>query len=284
MPIEFPSRCGRIYALGLYGGRECVLLGKSRFEDPAMKHLSQLVVGLVVLGLLARSGFGGAAAEQQPELKTAKAVPVKYYLALPAGWNAKKTWPILVTISGSGHNFLPNCQEFMQARSRLPFIIVTPHVISNGNDPNDLAAVLAIVREVQKDAQGQPKFFITGFSAGGHLAWQLILMHPELLAAAAPAAGNFLGRGVTEVSSAKERVQLPIHGFQGDKDQVLDPLNKQWTDAEDTARKHGYTNIVRTVVPGAGHQAFPQQVVSFFAGLIAAPAPPAAPPASATKE
>src|ERR1043165_9595540 len=112
-------------------------------------------------------------AATEPELKTAAAVGVKYYLALPKGWSADKTWPIVVTIDGAGHNFPANCQMFARVRGGRPFIIVTPCVTSNGRTPADLAAVLEIVDEVRQSARGQPKFFITGFSAGGHLTWQL---------------------------------------------------------------------------------------------------------------
>lgn len=240
-----------------------------------MRYLAQFVIGMLVLVLFVSSGLAGPIPESQPELTTAKTVAVKYYLSLPQGWTATKTWPILVTIDGSGHGFLGNCQNFVKARGGLPFIIVTPCVTSNGNDPGELRAVLAIVKEVQEDKQGQSKFFVTGFSAGGHMTWQIILMHPELLAGAAPAAGNFRSRGIADVSNAKERVQLPIHGFQGDKDGFIVPLNQQWNDAEALARQHGYKDISRTMVPGAGHQTFAPQVVNFFSTLLPSPDAPA---------
>jgi poly(3-hydroxybutyrate) depolymerase len=200
-------------------------------------------------------------------LKSAHSATAKYYLALPKGWSPKATWPIVVTIAGSGHNFLDNCRAFVSARGDRPFIVVTPCVASNGNDPADEQAVLAIVREVQQAQAGQPKFFITGFSAGGHLAWQVIFHHPELLAAAAPAAANFRFRGVSEVSQADARVRLPIRGFQGDKDGSQAALNPQWNDAEQLARKSGYANLSHVIVKGASHQPFADPVMEFFTSL-----------------
>ena len=201
-------------------------------------------------------------------LKTVAGGSVQYHLSLPQGWSPQSTWPILVTIDGSGHNFAGNHSQFVAARGAHPFIVVTPCVSSNGKDPADLQAVLAIVQEVQKSAQGQPKFFITGFSAGGHVAWQCIFNHPELLAGAAPAAGNFRFRGVDKVSQAPERVQLPIHGFLGDKDGVRQHLKPQWDDAVQLACENGYENLTLTEVPDADHQAFPKQVVAFFVTLL----------------
>jgi predicted esterase len=232
-----------------------------------MKLISQFAVGVVVFVALARGGRGDPVPEaQEPELKTAKAVAVKYYVALPNGWNADKEWPILVTIDGSGHNFLGSCQNFVRARGDLPFIVISPFVRSNGNDPADREAVIAIVKEVQQESKGRQKLFITGFSAGGHLTWQFVFKHPELLGGAAPAAANFRFRGIDEVSKAKERVELPIHGFNGEKDAAV--INAQWDDAAEHAREHGYENIAHDLVPGAGHQAFADEVVKFFADLI----------------
>ena len=222
----------------------------------------------VVLVLFARSGGCGETPAPNPELKTAAGVGVQYYLSLPNGWTPDSKRPILVTIDGSGHNFSGNCKSFIKARGALPFVIVTPCVSSNGNDPADLKAVLAIVQEVQQSANGQPKFFITGFSAGGHLAWQCVFTHPELLAGAAPAAANFRFRGVAGISKATERVQLPIHSFLGDKDAFKAALAQQWDDAEKLARQNGYENLTKTEVPGSGHQAFPDQVVAFFSTLL----------------
>ena len=228
----------------------------------------QLFIGSIAMILCASSGWCDPAPATQPVLKTARAVPVKYYLSLPKGWTAKTTWPIVVTLDGSGHDFLGNCQGFVAARGELPFIIVTPMVSSIGRDPDDAQSVLALVKEVQQSENGQPKFFITGFSAGGHLTWQVIFAQPELLAGAGLAAANFRSRGLGSFSTSPTRIQLPIHGFQGDKYAYLTALNEQWTDAAKLAAEHGYKEVARTIVPGAGHQPFCSPVLNFFATLL----------------
>lgn len=228
----------------------------------------QALIGGIVLALSATSGECDPAPATQPVLRTAKAVPVKYYLSLPKGWTATNTWPMVVTLDGSGHNFLGNCQSFVAARGDLPFVIVTPLVSSNGKDPEDQKAVLAIVKEVQQSESGQPKFFITGFSAGGHLAWQVIFAQPELLAGAGLAAANFRFRGLSSFSTSPARVQLPIQAFQGDKDAYLAALDEQWKDATKLAAEHGYKGLTHTIVPGAEHQPFSAQVLRFFETLL----------------
>jgi len=227
----------------------------------------RFVPGLLLVCLFVQTGWGGVPAE--PELKTVPGGSVQYYLSLPKGWSPKSTWPIVVTIEGSGHDFLRNCRGFIQARGDGPFILVTPLVTSNGNDPADEKAVLAIVQELQKTCAGRPKFFITGFSAGGHVTWQLIFHHPDLLAGAAPAAGAFRGRNIAGISTAAERVHLPICGFQGDKDSYLKYLGPQWLEVEQLARKNGYQNISHIMVPGAAHQPFAKEVLNFFSTVLA---------------
>ncbi|MGA2497209.1 MAG: redoxin domain-containing protein [Tepidisphaeraceae bacterium] len=244
-----------------------------------MPVLARLTLGIVAPALFASIAWCDPAPSTQPVLKTGTAVPVKYYLSLPRGWTARTTWPIVVTIDGSGHDFLANCRGFSMARGDLPFIVVTPCVTSNDNDPDDEKAVLAIVKEVQQSEHGQPKFFITGFSAGGHLAWQVTFAHPDLLAGVGLAAANFRFRGLSSFSTSPARIDLPIQEFQGDKDGHADSLNQQWNDAAQLAAEHGYKNLTHTMVPGAGHQPFSSQVLRCFSAILPQKQEP-----SATKE
>lgn len=209
---------------------------------------------------------------RKPELRTAKDVEVKYHVALPKGWNADGTWPILVTLAGAGRDHQQNFDQFVAVRGdKLPFIVVTPCVNSLGRDPADLKAVLAIAKEVQTEFHGQPKFYVTGFSAGAHLTWQLIFLHPDALAGAVPVCGNFNARGIDHIEPNAAAEKLPIHGVQGDKDQVIHHLNPQWDSAVELLGKHGYKNISRNVIPGGTHLPYPKEVVTFFAGLLPKP-------------
>jgi poly(3-hydroxybutyrate) depolymerase len=227
-----------------------------------------LALAFASICLLASVGRCQDLIPPKPDLKTEPASGIQYYLSLPKDWDPGKAWPVLVAIDGAGHNFPACFGSFVNARGSRPFIVVVPCVSSNGNDPAELKGVLAIVQEVQKSSHGQPKFFITGCSAGGHLTWQCIFLYPELLAGAAPAAGNFRFRGIDQVSKAPERVNLPVHAFQGDKDGIKSALDAQWAYAVKLAKENGYEDLARTEVPGAGHQAFPSQVVQFFESLL----------------
>ena len=227
-----------------------------------------------------------------PAPRQARRHPMLYYLALPHGWSPAHTWPILVVVDGANHgHFLWNFLRFRKARHALPFILVAPLVVTNTGHPDpqaspyspavwtriaqegaaqfDATGVLAIVDEVRQTYHGQDKFFLTGWSAGGHLAWQLIFTHPDRLAGAVLAAANFAGRGVTQVSQAPGRTTLPITVLQGDHDPLQPALTEQWERAYHLAASHGYTKVVREHIAGAGHSPFPAQVFATLAPLVA---------------
>jgi len=219
----------------------------------------------------------------RPKPQRAHQHPLHYYLSLPAHWSAKRTWPILVVVDGAnrGH-FLWNFLRFQQARRSLPFILISPLVVSNSGHPDphnypygpdvwarvaregavpfDAAGVLPIVDEVQQPYHGEPICYLCSWSAGGHVGWYLIFTHPERLAGAILVGANYAGRGVTTISTAPEREHLPIHGLQGDRDSRLAALNAQWEQATTLAAQHGYRSITRAIIYGAAHDPFPVRV------------------------
>jgi len=246
----------------------------------------------IVFGVLALLSLGVLGLWQTlPTPRTAQRAPMQYYVALPRGWNLDRSWPILVIVDGVNHgHFLWNFLRFRWARHDLPFILVAPLVVSNTGTPNphdysyspevwaqvaaegavpfDAAGVLAIVDEVQHTYHGQHTFWITGWSAGGHLTWQLIFSHPERLAGAVLAGANYAGRGITTISTAPQRVHLPIKAFQGESDPLVGALTQQWEQAAQQARAHGYTNLSREIITGARHTPFPDQVFSYLATYL----------------
>ena len=72
-----------------------------------------------------------------PKPHTARHHPLRYYISLPAHWSPDRSWPILVAIDGvnDGH-FLWNFLRFQQARHDLPFILISPLVVSNSGHPD----------------------------------------------------------------------------------------------------------------------------------------------------
>jgi poly(3-hydroxybutyrate) depolymerase len=238
-----------------------------------------------------------AQSSAEPKLQTAAQTGMQYYVSLPSGWTAGRKWPVVVAIEGGRKDFKAMAQRYADARKGLPFIIVTPFVLTNGGGdlrhlPNysyppavweevdrdgpcsfDLNGLIAVIADVQRKYSGEDKVFMTGLSAGGHLTWAMIFQHPEKLRAAALAAGNYNGRCMRDgqFSTAGDRHGLPIKGFGGETDEhragVENSLEDQFHAAATLAKQHGYSNISYEVIPGRGHEAFPDKVLEFFMAL-----------------
>jgi dienelactone hydrolase len=228
--------------------------------------------------------------------ETADGHPMQYYLSLPRGFEAKRTWPVVVVVEAAEKRFEENARRFVAARGDLPFIIVAPIVVTNGRsgqrDPAiypystavwdgidksgvcefDLAGIDRVLDKVRREHHGDGRVFLTGFEAGTHLVWAYALLHPERLRAVAPVAGNYIGRCVEEdkISTHPARRALPIRGFVGANDAQFGPsgaVHAQWEAARKLALAHGFASIVETVVAGREHVPLPADVLAWFAEL-----------------
>lgn len=235
-------------------------------------------------------------AQTEPaQLRAATTHPIQYYLSLPDGWTKSKRWPVVVVIESADRDFLAAANAFAQARQARPFILVTPLVVTNGGsgyrsvptyhystdvwekiqtDPFkfDFDGITAILQDVVKQYGGEEKYFITGFEAGGHTVWGILLNHPEVLRGAAVVCPNYLGRWVDEqhISSAPERTQLPIRNFVGSRDELCSvghPIYSQIQRAISVADGHGYKNVSLTTVEGKGHERLAGEVLAYFSSL-----------------
>jgi dienelactone hydrolase len=233
----------------------------------------------------------------QPQLKTASSHPIQYYLSLPDGWSAGKKWPVVVVIESANRDFQNAATVFAQSRQRAPFILITPLVVTNGGASYrsvptyhysnavwdqiqnsgpfnfDMDGITAIMRDVVKQYGGEDRYFVTGFEAGGHTVWAILLNHPEVIRAAALVVPNYLGRWVDEdhISSDAKRVDLPIRVFLGTKDIATSsgsPIYSQLERAIQVTAAHGYRNVSRVSVAGKGHEPLADEVLAYFSSLL----------------
>ncbi len=228
-----------------------------------------------------------------PVLRKAGAHAMEYYLSLPKGWTPEKKWPVVVAVEGSGCNFLGYLNGFVAKRGDLPFILVTPLTFSNTNQVDQVKAayhypkeileamdvrqgrtlkrltfdaegVAAVLEDLRKECGAEEKYFLTGFSGGGVLAWDTLFQHPERLEAVAPACSNFAGYG--SMSEAPEKATLPITVFQGE----LDPNGCMCGPALQLCAQNGFQALEAVKVPGLAHDSCAEQVMNFFAGVLKA--------------
>jgi poly(3-hydroxybutyrate) depolymerase len=233
------------------------------------------------------------------ELKTATDHPVQYYLYLPQNWTATQKWPVIVIIESANRQFQSNAEVFVRARQSMPFILVAPLVVTNGganyrrvptyhysdtvwNEIErvggcqfDMAGIAAIVRDVKRLYGGEDRYFITGWEAGGHTVWAMLLQHPEALRAAAPVCTNYRGRCMEDAqfSSSPQRTKLPVTVFGGEADpgwKQGQPLYTQSQEAIKIAREHGYGSVSESVAPRKGHEPLADEVLAYFYSLLTA--------------
>jgi len=236
-------------------------------------------------------------ASEAPQLKTASTHPIQYYLSLPEGWTRAKKWPVVVVIESADRDFFHAATVFAQARRQLPFILITPLVVTNGgagyrNVPTyhysdavwatvqnsgpfnfDVGGITAIMEDVSKQYGGEDKYFIAGLEAAGHTIWGILFNHPEAVRGAALVCPNYLGRWVDEehISPAAERIALPIRNFVGNKDDLCapgQPIYAQMQKATSLAEAHGYKNVSLTRVEGKGHERLADEVLAYFSSLL----------------
>ncbi|HEV8134360.1 MAG TPA: hypothetical protein VGP85_06775 [Pyrinomonadaceae bacterium] len=234
---------------------------------------------------------------EQPQLKTASTHPIQYYLSLPDAWASGKKYPVVVVIDSADRDFLAAATDFARARGHVPFILVTPLVVTNGgagyrNVPSyhytnevwdriqstgqfnfDMEGIDTIVKDMVKQYGGEDKFFITGFEAGGHTVWGVLFNHPEQVRGAALVCPNFQGRWVDEqqISSAAVRTNLPIRNLVGTKDELCGPghpIYTQMQKAIDMAEAHGYKNVSVVRVDNKGHERLADEVLAYFSTLL----------------
>jgi hypothetical protein len=181
---------------------------------------------------------------------------MRYHLALPDGHmpDVGKRWPVLVCVSGADADFAGVLERFRRARGRLPFLLVAPCTFSSTNRiggallahyrrlypaetirdaggegwlPDltrrlvwDEAGLLAVLQDLERTCGAERRVYLTGFSAGGLLAFRMIVRHPDRLAAVVAVCPNFnfWNHGYQDAAASPEDRAIPIQVVLGRSD------------------------------------------------------------------
>jgi poly(3-hydroxybutyrate) depolymerase len=225
------------------------------------------------------------------ELKTATSHAMQYYLSLPEGWTSARKWPVVVAIESANRDFQGNAAVFARARGTMPFIIVSPMVVTGGGAGFrsvstyrytdavwaeidrmgafhfDEAGIAAILADVKRLYGGEDRYFLTGWEAGGHTVWAMLFQHPEQLRAVAPVSTNYQGRWMTSesFSSSPARAKLPVKVSQSAQSPSRF-LGTQTAAAMEEAKAHGFGSVSLVTVDKP-HGPMPEEVLRFFASV-----------------
>lgn len=138
----------------------------------------------------------GSYAVQEKTLALPSGATLRYTLARPPSFSSDRSRPLVVALHYGGRVTPYYGQPFLMnlvlpALGKLGAIMVAPDCPGEGwTDPRSEEAVLALIRQVEKDCAVDPRrILITGYSLGGIGTWHLALKYPNLFSAAIPIAG-----------------------------------------------------------------------------------------------
>jgi predicted peptidase len=148
-----------------------------------------------------------------------------YRLMKPIGFDAGKSYPLIVSLHGGGGKGTDNRKQLKdwnrllaeeERRTDYPCYVLAPQT-NRLWDGKHLKNIKDIIKDVPN--VDNRRIYILGHSMGGHGTYILIQIDPHYFAAAAPSAGSGLKK-TEEFITASVIKDIPIWAFHGDKDGV----------------------------------------------------------------
>ncbi len=148
---------------------------------------------------------------------------------VPRAYDASKPTPLLLALhftGGTGASALPGWRALAE---ELGWLVLAPSE-AGANDgygwtERERGSVLAALRWMRRHYDvDEDRIVVTGFSRGGHMAWDLALRHPGIFAAVAPMAGSprcTLTRGQNNTRYLEHLIGTPVRDLQGAQDDEL---------------------------------------------------------------
>jgi len=134
--------------------------------------------------------------------------------------------PLLVALHGAGGSGAQEVATWSGVAAELGALLLAPTEVADhlgyASTRREAHSVLEAIRWVRRRYDvDENRVWITGFSRGGHLCWDLALRHPGLFAAAAPMAGGprlTLANGANTLRLIENLDGLPTLAMAGERD------------------------------------------------------------------
>jgi predicted peptidase len=186
----------------------------------------------------------------------AKGVKMSYRLFVPKNYDAKKKYPLVVFLHGSGERGADNKAQIVRDngilqwlspanQAKYPCLLMAPQCTAGDWDAAKRTQIREIIGKLQKeynlDAQ---RFYVTGLSLGGGGTWFTIIDNPTFFAAAVPMSGW------GNPGAAAKVKDVPVWNFHAADDNVVkvDGSRKMIEALEKAGGKPKYTEY-----PTGGH-------------------------------
>lgn len=209
-----------------------------------MKRILIFIVALIIFALpiMASDMTQYVDVPMKPLEFTYEGTTIPYRLYVPADYSAENKYPVIVFLHGAGERGTDNTNQLSNAIGTLfnredglirqSIVIVpqcpednqwvdTPWVLGNyGTDDvpesNELATVVELVKQIGSEySTDTDRIYAMGLSMGGFGAWDLIIRHNDMFAAAVPICGG------GDTSKAELLKDTPIFTFHGTDDAAV---------------------------------------------------------------
>ncbi len=183
-------------------------------------------------------------------------VPVRlnYLLYLPADYEDKQNWPLVLFLHGRGERgddlglVKVHGPPKMAVHQKYPFILVSPQC------PDgqwwQRGPLIALLDEIQAKYSVDPdRVYVTGLSMGGYGTWTLAALDSSRFAAVLPVCGGGRLAGL-EIQQAKS---LPIWAIHGAADPVV-PVSESEALVKKLQKAGG--DVRMTIYPNVGHNSW----------------------------
>jgi predicted esterase len=149
-----------------------------------------------------------------------------YRLFIPANYDAKRKWPLVVALHGMGgdeNSFFAsyNRGAIKEEAEKRGYLIVCPK--GRGSASMYLGAaerdVLDVIKEARREFNIDPdRIYLMGHSMGGYGTWSVAANNPDLFAALAPISGGGMPQVLVRLKSMAHISWIVTHG---DKDPTV---------------------------------------------------------------
>jgi len=198
--------------------------------------------------------------------KSASCESLPYRLFVPANYDRRKKYPLIVFLHGSGGLGNDNLKQLQlgnlylidrftksETQSRYPAFVVVPQSVGEGwvaaNDhitpTSQLRLVVELIEELKRtDSIDNARLYVAGQSLGGFGTFAIISAYPRMFAAGIPLCGG------GDESKAAQYKGTALWVFHGERDESVPVVNSRQMVA---AIKQAGGQVKYTEYPGEGH-------------------------------
>ena len=184
-------------------------------------------------------------------------VPVKlsYLLYLPADYEKKAAWPLVLFLHGAGERGddldrvkIHGPPKLIDKGKEIPAIVVSPQCAAGRWWHSQLLELTALIDDISfRYKVDKDRIYLTGLSMGGFGTWALAAYTPDRFAAIIPICGG------GEVLGTRALTHVPTWVFHGAKDPIV-PLSRSEVMVQSLEKLKG--NVKFTVYPDASHDSW----------------------------